>query len=108
MYKLTVFNPNGSVADVLLIPDTLAIELTNVLENSNRESLDLALLREIKLRALSVVFRTLKEQNIKTNNPQDIQDFAICTLDWFGSLLDVILLIEELPNPNSLCICLSK
>ncbi len=77
MYQLTVFNPDGSVADVLLIPDTLAIELTNVLENSKRESLDLALLREIKLRALSVVFRTLKEQNIKTNNPQDIQDFAI-------------------------------
>ncbi len=42
MYKLTVFNPDGSVADVLLIPDFLAIELTNVLENSKRESLDLA------------------------------------------------------------------
>ena len=108
MYQLTVFNPDGSVADVLLIPDTLAIELTNVLENSKRESLDLALLREIKLRALSVVFRTLKEQNIKINNPKDIQDFAICTMDWFGSLLDVIVLIEELPNPDSLCICLSK
>ena len=108
MYKLTVFNPDGSVADVLLIPDNLAIELTNVLENSKREFLDLALLREIKLRALSVVSTALKEQNIKTNNPQDIQDFAISTLDWFGSLLDVILLIEELPNPNSLYICLSN
>ena len=42
MYKLTVFNPDGSIADVLLISDTLAIELTNVLENSKRESLDLA------------------------------------------------------------------
>ena len=108
MYKLTVFNPDGSVADVLLIPDNLAIELTNVLENSKRKSLDLALLREIKVRALSVVSTALKEQNIKTSAPQDIQDFAICTLDWFGSLLDVILLIEELPNPNSLCICLSN
>ncbi len=108
MYKLTVFNPNGSVADVLLIPDNLAIELTNVLENSKRKSLDLALLREIKVRALSVVSTALKEQNIKTSAPQDIQDFAICTLDWFGSLLDVIVLIEELPNPDSLCICLSK
>ncbi len=81
MYKLTVFNPDGSVADVLLIPDNLAIELTNVLENSKRKSLDLALLREIKVRALSVVSTALKEQNIKTSAPQDIQDFAICTLD---------------------------
>ena len=67
-----------------------------------RESLDLVLLREIKVRALCIVSKALKEQYVKTNNAQEIQAFAISTMDWFDSLLDVILLIEQLPNPDSL------
>ncbi len=70
MAELTVLNPDGSVADILLIPDALALELTIVLQYSNRKSLDLALLKEIKLRVLSIFSRVLKEKNIQINNTQ--------------------------------------
>ena len=107
MAQLTVLNPDGSIADIFSIPDNFACELTKIVQNSNRKSLDLALLREIKVKALSIVSRILKERNIKTDNPEDIEAFAISNLDCFDSLLDVILRIEKLPNSDFLTICLS-
>ena len=92
MAQLTVFNPNGSIADIFSIPDALAIELTKVLQYSKRKSLDLALLREIELRVLSTISK----------------GFAISTIYCFSSLLDVISRIEKLPNADSLTIRLSK
>ena len=108
MAQLTVLNPDSSIADIILISDALAVELTNILQYSRREYLDLALLREIKLIALSVVLRVLKEKNIKINNVREIENFTICTLDWFLFLLNVIYRIEKLPNPDSLIICISE
>ncbi len=107
MAKLIIYKPDNSIADILLIPDTLAIELTKIFQYSRREFLDLALLREIKLKTLSIVFKVLKEKNIKINNIQEIEAFTICTVDWFISLLDVIYRIEQLPNSESLIISLS-
>ncbi len=92
MTKLIVLNSDGSIADIFSIPDTLAIELTTVLQYSNRKYLDLALLREIELQVLSVISK----------------GFAISTIYCFSSLLDVISRIEKLPNADSLTIRLSK
>ena len=107
MAKLIVLNSDGSVADTFSISDTLAIELTIVLEYSARESLDLALLREIELKVLSVFSKILKGNNIQINNVQEVETFARSNIDSFSSLLDVISRIEKLPNPNSLIIRLS-
>ncbi len=107
MAQLTVYNPDGSIADIFSIPDALALELTNVIQYSKKKALDLALLREIKIKALSVVFKVLTERNIKTDNPEDIEAFAISNLDCFDSLVDVILRIEKLPNADSFTISLS-
>ncbi len=107
MAKLIVLNSDGSVADTFSIYDTLAIELTIVLEYSARESLDLALLREIELKVLSVFSKILKGNNIQINNVQEVETFARSNIDSFSSLLDVISRIEKLPNSESLIICLS-
>ena len=92
MAQLTVFNPDGSIADTFSISDALANELTTVLQYSNRKSLDLALLREIELRVLSTISK----------------GFAISTIYCFSSLIDVISRIEKLPNADSLTISLSE
>ncbi len=92
MAQLTVLNPDDSVADTFSISDALALELTKVLQHSKKESLDLALLREIKLRVLSILSKA----------------FALSNIDCFGSLLDVIFRIEKLPNPDSLIIFVSE
>ncbi len=104
MAQLTVYTPDNSIADVLAIPDELALEFTDILENLDRNSLDLTLLRKIKNHGLSIVLKSFKEQGIQVNNPQEIQDLAISTIDWFASLLDVIQKIKKLPNPDSLTI----
>ena len=108
MAQLTIFNPNGSIADIFLISNTLAVRLTNFLQYSRRKFLNLALLREIKMKVLFTVFKVLTEKSIKINNIQEVEAFAICTVDWFISLLDVIYRIERLPNSNSLTIRLSN
>ena len=108
MAQLTVLKPDGSIADTFSIPDTLALELTRVLQYSKRESLDLALIREIKIIALSIVFKVLKEKNIKVNNPEAIEAFTRYAIDSFSPLLDVIYRIEKLPNSESLSIHLSE
>ena len=108
MAQLTVFKPDSSIADIFLIPDTLALELRTVLQYSDRKSLDLALLGEIKLRVLSIVSKVLKDKNVKIDHPEDIEAFTIYAIDSFSSLLDVIYRIEQLPNPDSLTIRLSK
>ncbi len=107
MAKLIVLNSNGSVTDTFSISDTLAIELTIVLEYSARKSLDLALLREIELKVLSVFSKILKGNNIQINNVQEVETFARSNIDSFSSLLDVISRIEKLANPNYLIIRLS-
>ena len=43
MAQLTILKPDDSIADIFSIPDALAIELTNVIQYSDRKSLDLAL-----------------------------------------------------------------
>ena len=108
MAQLTIFNPNGSIADIFLISNTLAVRLTKFLQYSRRKFLNLALLREIKMKVLFTVFKVLTEKSIKINNIQEVEAFAICTVDWFISLLDVIYRIERLPNSNSLTIRLSN
>ena len=107
MAKLTVYNPDSSIADISLIPDTLALELTIILQYSKRKSLDLALLREIKIIALSIVFKVLKEKNIKVNNPEYIEAVTRYSIDSFSPLIAVIYRIERLPSSNSLIIRLS-
>ena len=91
-----------------IIPDTLALELTRVLQYSRREYLDLAWLREIKLIALSVVFKVLKEKNIKVNNPEAIEAFTRYAIASFRPLIAVIYRIEQLPNSDCLTIYLSE
>ena len=108
MARLIVLKPDGSIAHIFLIPDTLAIELTKVLQYSRRESLNLALLREIKLQVLSIVFKILKNNNIQINDVQEVEAFAISNINNFSSLLDVIVRIEQLPNSDSLAIRLSE
>ena len=108
MAQLTVLNPDDSIADIFLISDSLALELTNVIQYSNRKSLDLALLREIELGVLSVFFKILKENNIQISNLQEFEVLAVSNINSFSSLLDVIYRIEQLPNPDSLTIQLSK
>ncbi len=104
MAQLTVLNPDGSVADVLAISNELALEFTDILENLDRDSLDLALLREIELKVLSAFSQILKEKNIEINNVQEAKSFARSTIYYFSSFLDVIYRIEKLPNPDSLTI----
>ena len=108
MAQLTVLNPDDSIADIFSIPDALAIELTTVLQYSKRKSLDLALLREIELRVLSIFFKILKENNIQISNLQEFEVLAVSNINSFSSLLDVIYRIEQLPNADSLSIRLSK
>ena len=108
MAQLTVLNPDGSIAHIFSISDTLAIELTKVLQYSRRQFLDLALLREIELRVLSIFFKILKENNIQISNLQEFEVLAISNINSFSSLLDVIYRIEQLPNADSLTISLSR
>ncbi len=108
MAQLTVLKPDDSIADIFSIPDALALELTTVLQYSKRKSLDLALLREIELRVLSIFFKILKENNIQISNLQEFEVLAVSNINSFSSLLDVISRIEQLPNPDSLTIRLSK
>ncbi len=108
MAKLTVLKPDGSIAYVLAISDSLTLKLTNVLEESDNSFLDLVLLKEIKNQTLFIVSRDLKEENMQIDSPQQIQDLARSSIDWFGSLLAVIRIVEKLPNSNSLTIRLLK
>ena len=108
MAQLTVLNPDSSIADIFSIPDNFAYELTKIVQNSNRKSLDLAWLRDIKLQVLSIVFKILKNNNIQINDVQEVEAFAISNINNFSSLLDVIVRIEQLPNSDSLAIRLSE
>lgn len=108
MAQLTVYNPDGSIAYVLAISDSLTLKLTNILEKSDNSFLDLVLLKEIKNQTLFIVSTGLREQNMQIDSPQQIQDLAISSIDWFGSLLAVIRIVEKLPNSNSLTIRLSE
>ena len=108
MAQLTISNPDGSIVDTFSISDALAVELTNVLERSDNSFLDLVLLKEIKKQTLFVVSKSLREQNTQIDSSQQIQDLAISSIDWFGSLLAVIRIVERLPNSNFLTIQLSN
>ncbi len=108
MAQLTISNPDGSIVDTFSISDALAVELSVVLEYSTKESLDLALLREIELKILSVFSKILKEKNIQINNVQEAKGFAMSSISYFTSLLDVISRVENLPNSDSLTIFVSN
>ena len=108
MAKLTVLKPDGSIVYVLAISDSLTLKLTNILEKSDDSFLDLVLLKEIKNQTLFIVSRDLREENRQIDSLQQIQDLAISSIDWFGSLLDVIRIVDKLPNSDSLTIQLSK
>ncbi len=58
--------------------------------------------------SLFVVSTVLREENMQIDSLQQIQDLAISSIDWFGSLLAVIRIIEKLPNSNFLTIRLSN
>ena len=88
MAQLTVYNPDGSIVDVFSISDALAVELTKILQYSERKSLDLALLKEFESRILSTISK----------------GFSISTVYYFSPFLDVISRVENLPNANSLTI----
>ena len=92
MAQLTILNPDGSIVDTFSISDALAVELSVVLEYSTKESLDLALLREIEGRVFSIISK----------------GFSISSIYYFTSLLDVISRIEKLPNADSLTIFVSN
>ncbi|MGK7892138.1 MAG: hypothetical protein AB4372_00395 [Xenococcus sp. (in: cyanobacteria)] len=108
MAKLIVLKPDDSIAYVIDISDSLTVKLTNILEESDNSFLDLVLLKEIKKQTLFVVSKSLREQNTQIDSSQQIQDLAISSIDWFGSLLAVIRIVEKLPNSNSLTIRLLK
>ena len=103
MAQLTVFNPDDSIADILFIPECLDNELKRIARIFNLKEFNLAFFKEIKRRVLS---RTAKES--KWTDIEAIQKLAVYSLDWFGSLLDVIVMIEQLPNPEFLTIRLSE
>ena len=108
MAKLIVLKPDGSIVYVIAISDSLMIKLTNVLEESDNSFLNLVLLKETKKQALFVVSKSLREQNTQIDSSQQIQDLATSSIDWFGSLIAVIRIVEKLPNSNFLTIWLSK
>ena len=82
MPQLTVFNPDKSCADVFLISDSLANQLSIITQSFQLEEFKLAFLKEM-------------------NSTDLFPQFLI-------ELTDVIHLIEQLPNPDSLSICLSN
>ncbi len=92
MAQLTISNPDGSIVDTFSISDTLALELTIILQYSRRESLDLGLLKEIEDRVLSIISK----------------GFSISSIYYFTSLQDVISRIEKLPNSDALTIFVSN
>ena len=115
MAQLTIYKPDNSIADVLIISDSLYKELSRVARLFELEYLNLAFIREIKRRVLVtvttvesldkntlnwVIDRELKESLLKR--------IASKSFNWFDELLDVISCIERLSNPHSLRICLTK
>ena len=103
MAQLTVFNPDYSCSDVILISDYLRDELRRIFNILKVEEFNLFLLKEIRRRVLAKASRESKSTDI-----QKLKTIASDSLNWFDELLDVIYRIEELPNSDSLTICLSE
>ena len=103
MAQLTIFKPDNSCADIILISDSLHKVLFKFAQLFELEHLNLDYLKEIKHRVLSVASISLNNKDCK-----QIENLASDSFDWFDELLEAISQIENLSNPNSLCICLSS
>ncbi|MDJ0648265.1 MAG: hypothetical protein QNJ60_06105 [Xenococcaceae cyanobacterium MO_188.B19] len=103
MAQLTVFNPDYSCADVILISDSLRDELRRIFNILQVEEFNLFLLKKIKRRVLAKASRESFSINI-----EKLKTIASDSLNWFDELLDVISRIEKLPNRDCLTICLSE
>ena len=103
MAQLTIFKPDNSCADVLIISDSLHKALFKFAQLFELEHLDLAALKKIKGHALSVV-----SPNKNRTNFREIQKMASNSFDCFDELIDVIVRLENLEDSDSLCIYLSK
>lgn len=108
MSQITVFRQDDSCADVFLIPDSLHDELRRIMMVFELDEVNLAFLRQTKERVLSNARKTLEEHDFEVNESQKILDVALSSLDWFGYLLDLICLIEQLNNPESLILTVSE
>ena len=103
MAKLTIFKPDNSCADIIDVSDSLYKKLKEMTKHFALKYLDLAFLKETQERAL---YMTAKK--FEGKKQEKIKDLASSYLDWFDELLDVIVRIENLENPDYLCIYLSN
>ena len=103
MPQLTIFKPDNSCVDVLIISEELYKALYKFSQLFELEFLDLDALKKIKGHALSVV-----PQNKNRTNFREIQKIASNSFDCFDELIDVIVRLENLENSDFLLIYLSK
>ena len=102
MAQLTIFKPDNSCADIIDVSDSLYKALFKFSQLFELEHLNLDALKKIKGHALLVV-----SQNKNRTNFREIQKMASNSLDCFDELIDVIVRLENLEDPDSLCIYLS-
>ncbi len=103
MAKLTIFKPDKSCADIIAISDSLYKALYKFSQLFELEHLNLDALKKIKNHALSVVSPDKHRTNFRK-----IQKMASNSFDCFDELIDVIVHLENLEDPDSLCIYLSN
>ncbi len=103
MAQLIVFKPDNSCADIIDISDSLYKKLKEMTKHFALKYLDLASLKETQERALY-----LTSKKVQGKKQEEVKDLVSSYFDWFDELLDVIARIENLENPDSLCIYLSS
>ena len=103
MPQLTIIKPDNSLVEVLIISESLYKELIEASLDFELEHINLSCLKETQARALY-----LTSKKVQGKKQEELKDLASSYLDWFDELLDVIVRIENLENPDSLCIYLSK
>ncbi len=103
MAQLTIFKPDNSCAEIILISDSLYSEILTNLDALELDDFNLIFLKEIEKRVLSII-----SSRIKTTNLEDVQGTVSDCFNWFNELLEVISNIEKLPLSESLILSISE
>ncbi len=103
MAQLTIFKPDNSCAEIILISDSLYNEILKNLDALELYNFNLIFLKEIEERVLSII-----SSRIKTTNLEESRGIISDFLNWFNELVEVISNIEKLPNSESLIISISE